>query len=60
MIYHKDDLTKSNLKDDRDATAQHGLRLVGSASVDRNSSDVKEAFAHEQSSIPTRWICKQR
>src|SRR5882724_9133781 len=41
MIYHKDDLTKSNLKMTEDAAALHGLKLVGSASVDRNSSDVK-------------------
>jgi ABC-type branched-subunit amino acid transport system substrate-binding protein len=44
MIYHKDDLTKSNLKMTEDATAKYGFALVGSASVDRNSSDVKEAF----------------
>jgi branched-chain amino acid transport system substrate-binding protein len=44
MIYHKDDLTKSNLKMTEEATAKHGFALVGSASVDRNSSDVKEAL----------------
>src|SRR5258706_498410 len=44
MIYHKDDLTKSNLKMTEDATAQHGFALAGSASVDRNSTDVKEAL----------------
>ncbi len=44
MIYHKDDLTKSNLKMTEDAAAVHGFSLMGSASVDRNSADVKEAF----------------
>jgi len=44
MIYHKDDLTKSNLKMTEDALMKHGLKIAGSGAVDRNSSDVKEAF----------------
>src|SRR6266446_7598841 len=57
MIYHKDDLTKSNLKMTEDATAQHGFALVGSASVDRNSSDVKEAFGIMSKLNPDAVIC---
>jgi len=43
MIYHKDDTTKSNLKMTEDALGIHGLKVAGSASVDRNSSEVGEA-----------------
>jgi ABC-type branched-subunit amino acid transport system substrate-binding protein len=43
FIYHKDDLKKSNLKMTEDAAAGHGVNLVGSAQVDRNSTEVKEA-----------------
>ena len=57
MIYHKDDLTKSNLKMTEDATAQHGFALVGSASVDRNSSDVKEALGSMSKLHPDAVIC---
>ena len=57
MIYHKDDLTKSNLKMTEDAAALHGLRLVGSASVDRNSPDVKEAFDVMSKLNPEAVIC---
>ncbi|HLQ00864.1 MAG TPA: ABC transporter substrate-binding protein [Burkholderiales bacterium] len=57
MIYHKDDLTKSNLKMTEDATAQHGFALVGSASVDRNSSDVKEAVGIMSKLNPEAVIC---
>ncbi len=57
MIYHKDDLTKSNLKMTEDATAQHGFALVGSASVDRNSSDVKEALGSMSKLNPDAVIC---
>ena len=57
MIYHKDDLTKSNLKMTEDATAQHGFALVGSASVDRNSSDVKEALGGMSKLNPDAVIC---
>jgi ABC-type branched-subunit amino acid transport system substrate-binding protein len=57
MIYHKDDLTKSNLKMTEDATAQHGFALVGNASVDRNSSDVKEALGVMSKLNPDAVIC---
>jgi len=57
MIYHKDDLTKSNLKMTEDATAQFGFALVGSASVDRNSADVKEAFGVMSKLNPDAVIC---
>ncbi len=57
MIYHKDDLTKSNLKMTEDAAAQHGLKLAGSASVDRNSADVKEAFGIMSKLNPDAVIC---
>src|SRR6266700_4512467 len=57
MIYHKDDTTKSNLKMTEDAAAQFGFALVGSASVDRNSSDVKEAFGIMSKLNPDAVIC---
>jgi ABC-type branched-subunit amino acid transport system substrate-binding protein len=57
MIYHKDDLTKSNLKMTEDATAQHGFALMGSASVDRNSADVKEALGIMGKLNPDAVIC---
>jgi branched-chain amino acid transport system substrate-binding protein len=57
MIYHKDDLTKSNLKMTEDAVALHGFALVGSASVDRNSSDVKEALDVMRKLNPDAVIC---
>jgi ABC-type branched-subunit amino acid transport system substrate-binding protein len=43
FIYHKDDIKKSNLKMTEDAVASHGIKLLGSAQVDRNSTEVKEA-----------------
>jgi ABC-type branched-subunit amino acid transport system substrate-binding protein len=43
FIYHKDDVKKSNLKMTEDAAAIHGLKLVASAQVDRNSTEVTEA-----------------
>jgi ABC-type branched-subunit amino acid transport system substrate-binding protein len=43
FIFHKDDVKKSNLKMTEDAAASHGIKLVGSAQVDRNSTEVKEA-----------------
>jgi len=57
MIYHKDDLTKSNLKMTEDATAQHGFKLLGDASVDRNSTDVKEAVGIMSKLDPDAVIC---
>ena len=57
MIYHKDDLTKSNLKMTEDAAAVHGFSLMGSASVDRNSADVKEAFGVMTKLNPSAVIC---
>ncbi len=57
MIYHKDDLTKSNLKMTEDAVAKHGFALVGSASVDRNSTEVKEAFDIMSKLNPDAVIC---
>lgn len=45
MIYHKDDTTKSNLKMTEDALAKHGLKVVASAAVDRNSGEVGEAVS---------------
>src|SRR5712691_3135912 len=57
MIYHKDDLTKSNLKMTEDAAAQHGFALAGSASVDRNSADVKEALGIMSKLNPDAVIC---
>src|SRR6267378_2398292 len=55
--FNKDDLTKSNLKMTEDAAAQHGLKLAGSASVDRNSADVKEAFGIMSKLNPDAVIC---
>ena len=57
MIYHKDDLTKSNLKMTEDALAGYNLKLVGSGSVDRNSSDVKEAVGILGKLDPEAVIC---
>ena len=57
MIYHKDDLTKSNLKMTEDATALHGFKLLGGASVDRNSTDVKEAVGIMSKLDPDAVIC---
>jgi branched-chain amino acid transport system substrate-binding protein len=57
MIYHKDDLTKSNLKMTEDALAKHGLKVVGSGAVDRNSSDVKEAVGILSKLAPEAVIC---
>jgi ABC-type branched-subunit amino acid transport system substrate-binding protein len=57
MIYHKDDLTKSNLKMTEDAAAKYGFALMGSASVDRNSSDVKEALGIMSKLNPDAVIC---
>lgn len=57
MIYHKDDTTKSNLKMTEDAAARHGFALMGSASVDRNSSDVKEALEIMSKLNPGAVIC---
>jgi len=48
MIYHKDESDESNLKMTEDATAPVRLCAGGSASVDRNSPDVKEPSRHEQ------------
>jgi ABC-type branched-subunit amino acid transport system substrate-binding protein len=57
MIYHKDDVTKSNLKMTEDALMKHGLKIAGSGSVDRNSSDVKEALAILTKVAPEAMIC---
>jgi ABC-type branched-subunit amino acid transport system substrate-binding protein len=57
MIYHKDDLTKSNLKMTEDALMKHGLKIAGSGAVDRNSSDVKEAFGVLSKLSPEAVIC---
>ncbi len=57
MIYHKDDTTKSNLKMTEEATAKYGFALVGSASVDRNSTDVKEALGVMSKINPDAVIC---
>jgi len=57
MIYHKDDLTKSNLKMTEDALMKHGLKIAGSGAVDRNSSDVKEAFGILSQLAPEAVIC---
>lgn len=43
FLYHKDDVKKSGLKMTEDAAASYGLKLLGSAQVDRNSTEVKEA-----------------
>jgi ABC-type branched-subunit amino acid transport system substrate-binding protein len=57
MIYHKDDTTKSNLKMTEDALAKHGLKVVASGSVDRNSSEVGEAVAALSQAGPEAVIC---
>ena len=57
MIYHKDDLTKSNLKMTEDALMKHGLKIAGSGAVDRNSSDVKEALAIMTQIAPEVMVC---
>jgi ABC-type branched-subunit amino acid transport system substrate-binding protein len=57
MIYHKDDLTKSNLKMTEDALGTHGLKILGSGSVDRNSSDVSEAVGILSKLSPEAVIC---
>jgi ABC-type branched-subunit amino acid transport system substrate-binding protein len=57
MIYHKDDLTKSNLKMTEDALMKHGLKIAGSGAVDRNSTDVKEAFGILSQVAPEAVIC---
>lgn len=57
MIYHKDDVTKSNLKMTEDALGGHGLKLLGSSSVDRNSSDVSEAVGVLGKLNPEAVIC---
>src|SRR6267142_2694368 len=57
MIYHKDDLKKSNLKMTEDAAAVHRVKLMGSAAVDRNSTDVKDAVAVMGKLNPDAVIC---
>src|SRR5258707_9321214 len=57
MIYHKDDTTKSNLKMTEDAVAKHSFKLVGNAQVDRNSSDVTEAFGVMGKLNPEAVVC---
>ena len=57
MIYHKDDTTKSNLKMTEDALGKHGLKVVGSGAVDRNSSDVGEAVGILSKVNPEAVIC---
>src|SRR6195256_4517790 len=57
MIYHKDDLTKSNLKMTEDAAAVHKVKLMGSAAVDRNSTEVKDAVAVMGKLNPDAVIC---
>ncbi len=57
MIYHKDDTTKSNLKMTEEAAASHNFKLIGNAQVDRNSSDVKEAFGVMRPLNPEAVIC---
>src|SRR5260221_2290715 len=57
MIYHKDDLKKSNLKMTEDAAAVHKVKLMGSAAVDRNSTDVKDAIAVMGKLNPDAGIC---
>jgi branched-chain amino acid transport system substrate-binding protein len=57
MIYHRDDLTKSNLKMTEDALAVHTLKVVGSGPVDRNSSDVSEAVGILSKVAPEAVIC---
>ena len=57
MIYHKDDLKKSNLKMTEDAAASHGHKLVGSAAVERNSSEVGEAVGVLSKLNPAAVVC---
>jgi branched-chain amino acid transport system substrate-binding protein len=57
MIYHKDDVTKSNLKMTEDALAVHGLKISGSGSVDRNSADVGDAVGTLSKAAPEAVIC---
>jgi len=57
MIYHKDDTTKSNLKMTEDALGKHGLKVNGSSSVERNSSDVSEALGVLSKLNPEAVIC---
>jgi len=57
MIYHKDDVKKSNLKMTEDAAASHGHKLVGSASVERNSSEVSEAVGVLSKLHPEAVVC---
>jgi ABC-type branched-subunit amino acid transport system substrate-binding protein len=57
MIYHKDDLTKSNLKMTEEALASHGLKVVASGSVDRNSSEVGDAVNAVGNAEPEAVIC---
>ena len=57
MIYHTDDTTKSNLKMTEDALAKHGLKVIGSSAVDRNSSDVKSAVSALAPLNPEAVIC---
>jgi ABC-type branched-subunit amino acid transport system substrate-binding protein len=57
MIYHKDDLKKSNLKMTEDAAAMHNVKLMGSAAVERNSAEVKDAVAVISKLNPDAVIC---
>jgi ABC-type branched-subunit amino acid transport system substrate-binding protein len=57
MIYHKDDLKKSNLKMTEDAAAMHKVKLMGSAAVERNSAEVKDAVAVISKLNPDAVIC---
>jgi ABC-type branched-subunit amino acid transport system substrate-binding protein len=57
MIYHRDDVTKSNLKMTEDALGKHGVKIAGSGPVDRNSTDVKEAVGILTKVAPEAVIC---
>ncbi len=57
MIYHRDDLKKSNLKMTEDAAAVHKVKLMGGAAVDRNSTEVKDAVAVMSKLNPDAVIC---
>jgi ABC-type branched-subunit amino acid transport system substrate-binding protein len=57
MIYHKDDLKKTNLKMTEDAAAFHNVKLLGSASVERNSAEVTDAVAVISKLNPDAVIC---
>ena len=57
MIYHKDDLKKTNLKMTEDAAAVHKVKLMGSAAVDRNSTEVKDAVSVMSKLNPDAVIC---